>query len=371
MKEVIISQDYRNYLQKQGISLSDWDRATLIFNHKRFGFQEKLEALKELGEATSDDILKKQIDQRVAQDNRMLQLFKENTGNAYYILEIICEGEHEEIGIYQSFDAASDAGKEEKTDFIIVKECFSCKKKSGADQGVFGYIEFNSKGIIGNQYQLYGYPGDTDLYDKSRFENRYVDLPLLFRQGDMVKIAGTEIYGIVSGIQNGFQIRVDLFSEERKSANKTYLPHQHIPPTELEYARLDETEIRNIFLEPYLPTYLPEKECWIVKTSHGVEEGDLLYIAAEFCYDNPTYHYRYNKDSEDFDHEHSFNAVIDSLLYDPEHFSIEGAEEDYSLQERRVLMSIREAVKQVKQLKRPLTMEEGQSINKRIRELLV
>ena len=34
---------------------------------------------------------------------------------------------------------------------------------------------------------------------KNRFEDRYVDLPLLYRQGDIVHIVGTDLLGIVDG----------------------------------------------------------------------------------------------------------------------------------------------------------------------------
>lgn len=40
---------------------------------------------------------------------------------------------------------------------------------------------------------------DSDFDCRKRFEERYVDLPLFFRRGDIVHIAGTDLIGIAWG----------------------------------------------------------------------------------------------------------------------------------------------------------------------------
>lgn len=55
----------------------------------------------------------------------------------------------------------------------------------------------------------------------------------------------------------------------------------------------------------------------------------------------------------------SFELVIEALLNSPDDFSIEGFEELYSKQEQSVLKSIKNAIKQVKKLGRPITRDEA------------
>ena len=191
MKSTIISNDYRNYLQEQGIQLSDWDRATLIIRHKQLSPEEKMEALRELGDATSDEELKKQIRERIS-------LSQENS-------------------------------------------CFK------------------------------NYNDDLEFYKDWRFEGRFVDLPLCFRQKDVVKIVGTEAYGVVLGdirndeeeeayrkaVRKGtfsdFRLNVDIVYEGEKLLDE--FRNVSIPPTELEYAGLDENDPRKRHLDELLDTF--------------------------------------------------------------------------------------------------------------------
>ena len=191
MKSTIISNDYRNYLQEQGIQLSDWDRATLIIRHKQLSLEEKMEALRELGDATSDEELKKQIRERIS-------LSQENS-------------------------------------------CFK------------------------------NYNDDLEFYKDWRFEGRFVDLPLCFRQKDVVKIVGTEAYGVVLGdirndeeeeayrkaVRKGtfsdFRLNVDIVYEGEKLLDE--FRNVSIPPTELEYAGLDENDPRKRHLDELLDTF--------------------------------------------------------------------------------------------------------------------
>ena len=109
---------------------------------------------------------------------------------------------------------------------------------------------------------------------KNRFEDRYVDLPLLYRQGDIVHIVGTELLGIVDGPMDDaeeekycdlarkgdysdFQVAVNLMFNGNKYLS--VFSHEHVCPTELEYAALDEGDPRKGFLE-YIKQVLYERE---------------------------------------------------------------------------------------------------------------
>lgn len=275
--ELIISKDYRRFIEENKIKLSDWDKATLIYNHVLSSFDEKVDALKELCEQIKDVELKKQIQERIAQEYDYLERFKENSGNAYYQLASLYKGKYDWDEIYLDYFSAFEAGMCEETPFKIRKECFACKEASGNNQGVFGGISFDIEGNVENIGWLYCVGGEKGIgYDKKRFEDRYVDLPMYFRQGDIVKIVGTEKYGIIDGIVDDadeerhcnlgrsgdymdFQITVDLFYDDKK-----YLPvfsHEHAHPTEIEYARFEEGDVRQGFLE-YMKKTMYHNSLW-------------------------------------------------------------------------------------------------------------
>lgn len=71
--ELIISKDYRKFMEEKNIELSDWDKATLIYNHTAASFPEKIRVLKELCEQTQDEELIKQIKERIAQETKYVK----------------------------------------------------------------------------------------------------------------------------------------------------------------------------------------------------------------------------------------------------------------------------------------------------------
>lgn len=56
---------YLEFIEENEINLSDWDKASLIYNHAMASFAEKVDALKELSEKISDEELKKQIQESI------------------------------------------------------------------------------------------------------------------------------------------------------------------------------------------------------------------------------------------------------------------------------------------------------------------
>ena len=277
MADIIVSRDYRKFIEEKKIEISDWDKATLIYNHKMATFCEKVNALKELCMHTKDEKLRKQIEERISQEVEYLEQFKDNTGNAYYQLDSFYEGKYGWDEVYQDYSAAYEAGMSEGVPFRIKKECFACKEAKGDNQGTFGGITYDIEGNVKKIDWLYCKGDEKEIkYDKKRFEDRYVDLPMCFRQGDIVKIVGTEQYGIICGIvdeadeerhcqlgrsgdYSDFQLTVDLFYDDKKYLS--VFSHDHIPPTEIEHARFEEGDSRQGFLE-YTKKTLYHNSLW-------------------------------------------------------------------------------------------------------------
>ena len=104
----------------------------------------------------------------------------------------------------------------------------------------------------------------------------------------------------------------------------------------------------------YTPWYDRRKKCWRVDfPDRDSEAGDLLYVASELA--RTGLYFPYNdsqtKGREYSGHAHSFEGVLYALLDDPDGFSIEGFEEYYSAQEREMLKTVRQKLRQIKSRK--------------------
>ena len=93
-----------------------------------------------------------------------------------------------------------------------------------------------------------------------------------------------------------------------------------------------------------IPHYDRRKKRWRVEfPDRAAEEGDLLYVAAEFARSGLYFPYQTSRTEGTgySGHAHSFQGVIHALLDDPDGFSIAGFEDCYSEQEREFLAAIR------------------------------
>lgn len=88
------------------------------------------------------------------------------------------------------------------------------------------------------------------------------------------------------------------------------------------------------------PTYSRSEGCWYVNTPHGVEYGDIHYVVSEFCNDGLIYCYWVGDNPTEHDHTHGFEGVLEAVIKYPESFSIQGFENMYSTQEKRLLTNL-------------------------------
>ena len=74
--------------------------------------------------------------------------------------------------------------------------------------------------------------------------------------------------------------------------------------------------------QKYYNEHIPVQDdsgIWRVQTGHGLESGDINYIAGEFSGMCLIYHFMHNGE---MDHVHRFEDVLAELLQDPEHVDI-------------------------------------------------
>ncbi len=275
MIEKYISQDYMEFLRGKGIELSEWDRATLIFQNSRLPYSEKEADLEEIAKQTSDPQLKSQILHRLGRNNLFFEKFPEEKDDAYFKLSFRYGKGFESEGIYRNYFAAYETGRQQtEYDFRIEKYNYKdhVKLRDCADSS----ITFRCEDGEVMDFCLYQAWIDNGRWNGD-VEERFVDLPLVFHQGDIVHIMGTEEYGIVSSPVNDteeekmlhsgrrsndfveFQVVVDLIYRGNKFLS--VFAHEHLPPTELEYARLDDGDTRKGVLE-YMKKTLYNSSWW-------------------------------------------------------------------------------------------------------------
>lgn len=84
MKDYIRSKDYRKFMEENNVRLSDWDKATLIYNASGMSHTDKIFALLEVKKRTEDQKLQSQIKERLDKDHRFCEEYEKSNGNAYW-----------------------------------------------------------------------------------------------------------------------------------------------------------------------------------------------------------------------------------------------------------------------------------------------
>lgn len=95
----IKSKDVRAYIKRTGLQFSDGEVGTLLF-HSGMPYHELHCALKELAERTADQELRRQIEERIAYDERCSEIFRTNDGSFFFAVSVDAgskECEYDEI----------------------------------------------------------------------------------------------------------------------------------------------------------------------------------------------------------------------------------------------------------------------------------
>lgn len=89
LAELIPSKDVRACIEETGRVLTDFEKATLIYNHSGMSFTEKAARLEVLMEQTEDGNLREEIQDRLSYDDLCISRFYENDGG-YICLILRC-----------------------------------------------------------------------------------------------------------------------------------------------------------------------------------------------------------------------------------------------------------------------------------------
>ena len=89
MSDFIMSEDYKKFLEKQGIELSDWEKATLLYNNRQLLYDDVIWGLLDIARHTSDEVLKKQIEESLSRNKGLFEGFKKREKDKYVKLPLM------------------------------------------------------------------------------------------------------------------------------------------------------------------------------------------------------------------------------------------------------------------------------------------
>lgn len=207
MIKLPMSDFMQNYYQETGITFTDSERATILWNSVfPLPKAEILDALKEIADTTEDDLLKTQIYERLDAERDIGQRFGENDGRCFFVCTPSDEGPKEkwDSSYFAALKAAVAYGKEESRGiFKIEKKIFEdCRTDDDSDEtnAMDGCAWYTKDGELIHCTcfpYMFGIKGRLGYGDPSRFEDAYVPLQNPFEIGDIVRIAGDSRPAIV------------------------------------------------------------------------------------------------------------------------------------------------------------------------------
>ena len=284
---IIKSRDVRDYIRRTGYQLPDRDAATILYN-AGFSHKRLMRMLKELAEETEDETLHREINERIAFEERCFFLFQQNDGNYFFQVRENAPAFTEPSGNFASLETALSYAKSHDTLFDIakyeiVKDLSTAKKPvvhtnprlkgdkpaeeipyCGASVAEYTY---NKDGSIISYWSEECSQEEWDAVNDwgvSRFESRFVPFPNPFNEGDIVSFVGSTLPGIVSTSQKEWSSLVAEASAPSSvldfadasicvqfySKLTGHFEHSHVQPIYLERLELDaeeEAELRKAY----------------------------------------------------------------------------------------------------------------------------
>lgn len=193
--ELIPSKAVREYMEQQGRILTDFEKATLIYNHSGMDYAEKRERLKELLESTDNEELKEQIQERLEYDERCCKRFYENSEEEIYKLVVFLSEDKDYLnaGYFASGEWAVRCGIDFHEEFFYVEKIKMLMEDLDLEEVQLFPPSIATRYFKGDG-RLEDYNSSEepwtygDELDKNRFENAYIEIPFPFQDGDFATI---------------------------------------------------------------------------------------------------------------------------------------------------------------------------------------
>lgn len=289
LEELIPSKDVCSYMKQQRRSLTDFEKATLIYNHSGMNYEEKTAYLKKLMETTENMELKIQIQERFDYDEKCQERFYEREDGEIYKLFVFSPSDDAYLsyGHYPCGALAVKSGKKFQEKFYVQKIKLFMEENSQELNQETAARYFNTDGALRDYYSMeVAWIGQEEGLDQERFEHAYVEIPFPFQNGDFVRIKNhTQIKNqicLVECLQNmewsknkerdyfydysDATMRIAYICEHAKFV------HAHVQIADVEYAELEENDSKNMLLRCAQS---------LLRGYGGL--GDFQYACEEYC----------------------------------------------------------------------------------------
>lgn len=221
MIEIVPSNWMRKYLKDKKV-FTDWEKATLIWNAPNVTWKEIISSLKELADSTSDNLLRKQITERIEYERKALMFFCVNYDKEY--VYVVRDVNRDTCGFFADAEIAIQYGI--KNAMQWEEKCFRIEKQliiSIVDNEYTGKevsgIKYSDKGDILSIYSYELSNGEEDKVDeqnRDRFEFQFFQIPFGMEAGTIVRMLNDGEYAVLASGENKWNEYMNRVEENNR-----------------------------------------------------------------------------------------------------------------------------------------------------------
>lgn len=277
MFELVPSEWMRNYLKEQGREFSDKEKAALIWNVPNRTLSEKLEALEELADSSSDEALKNQIKERAEHEAAVIKALKENpNGQSVYVVIERSEHHSHPCGFFADFDDAIEYAAEYSKEYgcrcIVEKHSIVSKDHQGKKQGsVYTERECVLLNESGEIREIYSSEISSEKLrtQKDRFEDFFFRIPFGMDYC-IVRNVTDNTYGVLANNKEDW----DRYMDKWKNGGLDFGDIQVIVYELKDNGIWSHSHINPLYLEPCVPENSDndEKQAAFVAAANALTE---------------------------------------------------------------------------------------------------
>jgi len=250
LENIVPSIHARNVLHGKYI-FTDFEKASLIWNHPLTTRVDKLNALEELADSTANQTLRKQISARIRYEDAAFKSFIENDKCNY--IYVVFDEERTASGYLSSYELARQFGidmcKEyEMKCFSIEKQFFFGKSEYTAEEKYDGRecasCSFNARGELKSFYSN-EVRSRVNVNDNVRFESRFFKIPPVVEAGTVARIIGEDTLVVTEDSNSDWKLYMEQADEDyydfsdiqmvvHELCDDGTLSHHHVNPLYLE-----------------------------------------------------------------------------------------------------------------------------------------
>lgn len=196
MINLIPSKDLRDYLKEINHTFTDFEKATLIFQNRFLNKDQKHEELKKISQTTSNQELKKQLQESLQYENQFYKDFFENNEEKY---TYTVQKNHEVFAYFKYCQEALDFIESFDLNKIKNLEIRKYQKQgfiSEEENRCIAAVCINLNGEI-ERILCDGNAKENRWFNTDCFEVHYVYIPSYFHKGDCVRNVRTNAFSIL------------------------------------------------------------------------------------------------------------------------------------------------------------------------------